>query len=79
MLAVWCLVFAAVGERFAVSGKRDTGRGRKHPFHFQVYPCPMYTIPNFCICNHFFLCRLVYNSVCGGSAQLEIVASVPIT
>ncbi|CAB1341670.1 unnamed protein product [Coregonus sp. 'balchen'] len=44
MLAVWCLVFAAVGERLAVSGKRDDGREGKHPFHFQVYPCPIWQL-----------------------------------
>ncbi|CDQ90677.1 unnamed protein product [Oncorhynchus mykiss] len=36
MLAVWCLVFAAVGERFAVSGKRDDGRGGEAPFSFPI-------------------------------------------
>lgn len=39
MLAVWCFtVFAAVGERLAVSGKREERGGqdgeREHPFSF---------------------------------------------
>lgn len=44
MLAVWCfMVFAAVGERLAVSGKRGGERGgldgeRMHPFPFSLHP-----------------------------------------